>query len=321
MPSFAQMKRDREKVFTQLNKQIADNGRGGPPKDERFWYPSVDATGNGFAVIRFLPAPGDEPVPYVSMWSYGFKDRGGWYIENSRTTLGLGEKDPVHESNKALRADGTKASKAIADKRKASQSYFMNIYIVRDPSNPENEGKVKLFRCGNQIFKRIQAKMNPEFEGEEKMNPFDLWEGANFRLKIVTKKTPENPKGFRNYENSEWDQPGPLDADDSKMEAIWKSEHPLQELIAPDKFKTYDELKARFELVTGERSGGESRTPRQSAPEPDAGPSTRDRFANRTSQQAPTDEEVPWNTDDAGGAGAGGDDDEDLAYYQSLLNK
>jgi hypothetical protein len=317
MVSFTDMKKNREKMFQELNKQISDKG-GKFKKDDRFWYPSVDQAGNGFAIIRFLPAPGDEPVPFVDIWSYGFKDRNGWYIENSRTTLGIGEADPVHESNKALRADGTKASKAIADRRKASQSYFSNILVVRDQANPENEGKVFLFRYGRKIMNKIEAKMSPEFEGEEKMNPFDLWEGANLRLKIKTEgKTAENPKGFRNYDNSEWDSPGPLYDDDKKMEKVWKSSYSLQDLIAPDKFKTYEELKARFELVTGERKNSEERAPTQSrsAPEEET-VSTADRFRERRNEQ-PAAWEEPEPVDNPP---APDQDDADLEYYQNLLN-
>jgi hypothetical protein len=323
MASFAELKRNREKVFQELNKQIQNEAKGGRQKDDRFWYPSVDQTGNGFAIIRFLPAPGDEPSPYVRMWSYGFKDRNGWYIENSRTTLGMDEHDPVQESNKALRADGTKASKAIADRRKASQSFFSNILVIRDPSNPENEGKVFLFRYGKKIHDRILAKMNPEFEGETKMNPFDMWEGANFRMKIKTEgKTADNPKGFRNYDSSEWDQPGPVDESDAKMEKIWKQTYSLQDLIAPDKFKTYEELKARFEQVTGERSANrDAPVGSRSAPEERSAPSTAERFANSRSTETPEEDSqpAPWQDDQAADTTA--QDDDDLEFYRNLIDK
>lgn len=317
MVSFADMKRNREKMFQDLNKQVSDsNKRGG--KDDRFWYPSVDQSGNGFAIIRFLPAPGEEPAPFVRMWSYGFKDKGGWYIENSRTTLGLDERDPVHESNKALRADGSKTSKAIADRRKASQSYISNIEVIRDPANPENEGKQFLYRYGAKIWGKLQEKMNPSFEGETAMNPFDLWEGANLRLKIKTDgKTAENPKGFRNYDSSEWDQPGPLHKDDDKMEASWKACYSLAAIIAPDQFKSYEDLKARFEKVTGEVSNAEERMPQgsrsqreeRSAPEPRQAKTRNAPVEKEKAEDAP-----PWNEDDAGSG-----DDEDLKFYEDLL--
>lgn len=319
MVSFTDLKRNREKMFTELNKQITDDQKGGRAKDDRFWYPTVDQSGNGFAIIRFLPAPGDESSPFVRMWSYGFKAANGWYIENSRTTLGIEEKDPVHQSNKALRADGSKSSKAIADQRKASQSLISNIYVVRDPANPENEGKTFLFRYGAKIFGKIQAKMNPEFEGEVAMNPFDLWEGANFRMKIKTDaKTAANPKGFRNYDSSEWDQPAPLLDDDKKLEKLWKAEYSLQDLIAPDKFKSYEDLNTRFEQVTGERANSERRAPRETVePRQERSvPSTAERFASNQKEE----ETAPWKEEDTRvGPTDSGDDDEDLAYYRNLL--
>ena len=307
MTSFKDLKRNREKMFEALNKQVLNDKKGGGrQKDERIWYPSLDATGNGFAVIRFLPSPGDEAAPYIRLWSYGFRDKGGWYIENSRTTLGMDEQDPVHQSNKALRAEGTKAATAIADKRKAQQSYFANIYVVRDPANPENEGKTFLFRFGAKIWDRIQAKMNPEFEGETAMNPFDLWEGANFRMKIKTeKKTATNPKGFRNYDSSEWDQPAPLSEDESLMESAWKNAYSLKDLIAPDKFKSFEDLKARFEKVTGEVENAAERAPRDAAPEPRQKRSAPEPDAGNTAEDVDVD--------------TGSADDEDLEYYQNLL--
>jgi hypothetical protein len=311
MTSFSDLKKNREKMFAELNKQVTQDTKGGIQKDDRIWYPSVDQAGNGFAIIRFLPAPQNETVPYVRMWSYGFKDRNGWYIENSRTTLGLNEKDPVHISNKDLRAEGSKASVAIADRRKASQSYFSNIVVVKDPAHPENEGKTFLFRYGAKIWGKIQAKMNPEFEGEEQMNPFDLWEGANFRMKIRTEKTGQNPKGFRNYDNSEWDQPSPLGTD-AVMEKAWKTAYSLKDVIAPDKFKSFEELQAHFEKVTGEVSNREERAPTRATKAPSAGRS------------------APWEKEDAEPedpfAGRGketttspGDDDDDLEYYKKML--
>jgi hypothetical protein len=314
MTSFSDLKKNREKMFAELNKQVTQDSKGGRTTDDRIWYPSVDQAGNGFAIIRFLPAPDKETVPYIRMWSYGFKDRNGWYIENSRTTLGLNEKDPVYISNKDLRAEGSKASVAIADRRKASQSYFSNIVVVKDPAHPENEGKTFLFRYGAKIWGKIQAKMNPEFEGEEQMNPFDLWEGANFRMKIRTEKTKQNPKGFRNYDNSEWDQPGPLFDADAKMEKAWKAAYSLKDVIAPDKFKSYEELQAQFEKVTGEVANREERAPTRSSDAPSAGRSTpswdkedaepEDPFAGRGNEQA---------------ASGKSEDEDDLEYYKKML--
>tara|TARA_Y100001972_G_scaffold123417_1_gene170638 strand:- start:769 stop:1605 length:837 start_codon:yes stop_codon:yes gene_type:complete len=211
-------------------------------KDDRIWKPETDKAGNGYAVIRFLPAPQNEELPWVRVFNHGFKGPGGWYIENSLTTLG--QKDPVSEMNSQLWNSGVDSDKEIARQRKRRLSYFANIYVVSDPKNPENEGKVFLYKFGKKIFDKIMDKMQPEFEDDEAVNPFDLWTGANFRLKI------RKVAGFVNYDKSEFESASALlDGDDEKLETLWKSQHSLQEFLSPSNFKSYDELKEKLDSV------------------------------------------------------------------------
>ena len=212
--------------------------------DDRFWYPNVDKAGNGYAVIRFLPAPGDEDVPFIRMFEHGFKGpTGSWYIENSLTTIG--KVDPVGELNTQLWNSGLDSDKEIARKQKRKLNFISNIYVITDQQNPENEGKVFLFKYGKKIFDKLNEAMNPQFADEDPMNPFDLWAGANFKLKI------RNVEGYRNYDKSEFASAGPLDNDDSEMERIWKQGHSLQSFLAPSNFKSYDELKGKLNKVLG----------------------------------------------------------------------
>ena len=244
--SFSALKRQRTSSLERLTKEINKlaNKEQGSKEDDRYWQPEVDKAGNGYAIIRFLPAPVNEELPWVRIWNHGFQGPGGWYIENSLTTLN--QPDPVAEANSKLWNSGNDKDKEIARARKRRLTYIANIYVVKDPAHPENEGKVFLYKFGKKIFDKINEKMNPEFEDESPMNPFDLWAGANFKLKI------RKVEGYRNYDKSEFEESAPLLEDDDDMEAIWKSEHSLAELIAPDKFKSYDELKKRLEKVLSE---------------------------------------------------------------------
>lgn len=229
------------------------NSTGGSD-DDRFWKLSVDKTGNGFAVIRFLPPPEGEDLPFVRIYSHGFQGPGGWYIENSLTTLG--QKDPVSEHNTQLWNNGTDAGKEQARKQKRKLTYVSNIYVVKDPANPENEGKVFLFKYGKKIFDKIMDAAKPEYEDEVAIEAFDFWKGANFKLKA------KNVAGYRNYDSSEFGPQSVLSPDggadsdemnDLALEQIWKREYSLQELISPDKFKTYEELKKRLDSVLGNK--------------------------------------------------------------------
>ena len=229
-----------EKLVKEVEKM---NTNGGGSTDDRYWKPEMDKSGVGSAVIRFLPAPEGEDLPWVKMYSHGFQGPGGWYIENSLTTIG--QKDPVSEYNRGLWNSGSEKDKETVRKQKRKLSYYSNIYVVKDPANPQNEGKVFLFKFGKKIFDKILNAMQPEFDDEEPINPFDFWSGANFRLKI------RKVEGYWNYDKSEFDSPSPLLSDDDALEAIWKKEYSLSAILAPDQFKSYDELEKRLNYVLG----------------------------------------------------------------------
>ena len=234
-----------KKSLDQLTSELSklSSGQGDKKSDDRFWYPNVDKAGSGYAVIRFLPAPGDEDLPFVRIFEHGFKGpTGSWYIENSLTTIG--KQDPVGEYNSQLWNSGLDSDKEIARAQKRKLGYISNIYVITDQLNPENEGKVFLFKYGKKIFDKLNDAMNPQFPDQEPMNPFDLWAGANFKLRI------RNVEGYRNYDQSQFAAPGPL-ADDEMMETIWKKTHSLQAFLDPSNFKSYDELKAKLNRVLG----------------------------------------------------------------------
>jgi len=210
--------------------------------DERLWKPELDKTGNGYAVIRFLPAVKGEDLPWAKVWNHAFQGpTGQWYIENSLTTLG--QKDPVSEMNSAYWNSGVESDKEIARRQKRKLQYRSNIYVVADPKHPENEGKVFLFRYGKKIFDKIMESMQPAFEDETPVNPFDFWEGANFKLKI------RKVDGYWNYDKSEFETSSALFDDDDKLEKVWKKQYALKEFTAPTNFKSYTELKTRLDTV------------------------------------------------------------------------
>ena len=241
--SFADLKKQSKlgSLTQKLVKEVEKLNNTGGNNDDRLWKLDVDKSGNGYAVIRFLPAPEGEDLPFVKLYSHAFQGPGGWYIENSLTTLG--QKDPVSEFNTTLWNNGTDAGKDTARKQKRKLTYISNIYVVKDPANPENEGRVFLFKYGKKIFDKITAAMQPEFEDEEAIDPFDFWQGANFKLKA------KNVAGYRNYDSSEFTAQSPVLEDDDALEALWKKESSLQEFVAPDQFKTYEVLRARLESV------------------------------------------------------------------------
>jgi hypothetical protein len=290
MSSFANLKRNRSSLdkLTKAIESTTQSSEAGSKDDNRFWKPTVDKAGNGMAVLRFLPAPavdGDDALPWVRVFHHGFQGPGGWLIDNCLTTLN--EKCPVCEHNSTLWNSGIEANKDIARKQKRKLSYIANVLIVSDPSNPENEGQIKLFKFGKKIFDKITEAMNPEFADETPVNPFDMWEGANFKLKI------RKVEGYQNYDKSEFaDKSALFDGDDEKLEELWKSEFSLKEFTEKKQFKSYEQLKGRLDKALGL----ESVQPRSKA-----------------ADTTPTiDEEV--NFDSAGV------DDEDLDYFKSLAN-
>jgi hypothetical protein len=246
MVDFSNLKRqsgnlDKLKTAVEALNQTSE----GSDKADNYWKPEVDKAGNGKAVIRFLPASatdGDDALPWVKIFSHGFQGPGGWLIDNCLTTAN--QQCPVCEHNSTLWNSGIEANKDIVRKQKRKLNYIANVYIVSDPKHPENEGQVKLYKFGKKIFDKLTEAMNPAFEDETAINPFDLWKGANFKLKI------RKVEGYQNYDKSEFDSPSPLASDD-KLEAIWKKQHSLSDLVKESEFKSYEQLKGRLDKVLG----------------------------------------------------------------------
>lgn len=291
--SFANLKRNRNSLekLTKAIETTTQAAEAGSKDDTRFWQPSVDKSGNGMAIIRFLPAPsvdGDDGLPWIRTFSHGFQGPGGWFIDNCLTTLN--EKCPVCEHNNALWNSGIEANKEIVRKQKRKLSYVANVYVISDPSNPENEGTVRLFKFGKKIFDKITEAMNPEFADEEPLNPFDMWEGANFKLKI------RNVEGYRNYDKSEFaDKSALLDGDDSKLEKIYSQEHSLKDFLDKKNFKSHEALKARLEKVLG--------------------------FEGVVAQSRAEDAEIPVVKAKGGVNIPSSVDDEDLNFFKSLAEE
>lgn len=246
--SFASLKKASSKgdTLAKLTREIEKinqpQASSGP--DERLWKPELDKSGNGYAVVRFLPAPDGEDMPWAKVWSHAFKGPGGqWYIENSLTTLG--KEDPVSDLNRGLWNSGREQDKATARAQKRKLSYYSNIYVVSDPAHPENEGKVFLYKFGKKIFDKLIEAMQPAFADETPLDPFNFWTGANFKLKI------RKVDGYWNYDKSEFAAPAPLLEDDKALEGIWKQAYPLAEFEDPKNFKTFEQLQARLNLVLG----------------------------------------------------------------------
>ena len=292
-----------EKIASDLSKMNSNQQER--KSDDRFWSPTVDKAGNGYAVIRFLPSPAGEDMPFVRVWDHGFQGpTGTWYIENSLTTIG--KNDPVSEHNSKLWNSGLESDKEIARKQKRRLHFVSNVYIVNDPGNPENEGKVFLYKYGKKIFDKLNELMNPQFQDEEAINPFDFWAGANFKLKI------RQVEGYRNYDKSEFAKPSPLLDDDKELENIWKKEHSLQEFLSPSNFKTYEELSAKLAKVLG--TDGSSSGARANAK---AKASDEDDLPWSEEAEAPKARSTPAPRQ------AATDDDEDdgLDFFKSLANR
>ena len=345
--SFAALKKQSKTAIENLTKKVEADKNGGFSKDERFWKLDVDKAGNGSAVIRFLPAPEGEEFPYVRRFEYFIKKGNKWYIENCRSTLG--EPDPMNEYFFEFRGENpTEAQKTAARKYSRSTNYIANIYVVSDPKNPENEGKVFLFKFGAKIFDMLETAIKPEFDDEQPFNPFDLWEGANFKLKA------RNVNDQRQYDKSSFDAIEPLSDDDEELEKIWNKCYSLQAEIAPDKFKSYDELLKKRDAFLGNsdsdksdsksaRRGsrsdeddesadamfGKSRKPGRASDDDEDAPQRKsnrrpardeedDEPAPRQSSRKsePKDDDEPATSKKSAKSG---DDDDDLAQYRDML--
>ena len=259
--SFANLKRNRDNI-SKLIKAAESTGGGGEKKsyaDDRMWKPTVDQAGNGYAILRFLPAREGAELPWARYWDHGFKGpTGQWYIEKSLTSIG--QNDPVGELNSRLWNTGIEEDKETARRQKRRLHYVSNIFVVSDPGNPENEGKVFMYQFGKKIHDKIMDQMQPEFADEKPVNPFDMWEGANFKLKI------RNVEGYRNYDKSEFaKQTQLLDGDDAKLESVYDQMYDLSEFTDPANYKTYDELKTKLSSILGEVAGMGAATMAQTA--------------------------------------------------------
>lgn len=295
MSSFSNLKKSSGSSLERLSKAVeAMNTSNFNEEEEKYWKCELDKSSNGYAIIRFLPSPavdGDDGLPWVKYYDHGFQGPGGWYIEKSLTSIN--EKDPLGEYNSELWATGIEANKELARKQKRRLHYVSNVYIVKDPKNPENEGQVKLFKFGKKIFEKITQAMNPQFEDDKPIDPFDFWGGANFKLKI------RKVEGYQNYDLSEFDSPAPLFEEEDEMERIWNKEYSLKEILDRKNFKTYDELKARLDRVLGVSSPNVSRG---------------NTFEAVKAQRIENEEkkiDVPFDTN--------GESDDDLDYFSKLL--
>lgn len=310
--SFSELKKARQENFNKLVDKINKISNPFGEEDPRFWAPTVDKSGNGFAVIRFLPAPPGEDLPFVMVWDHGFQGPGGWYIEKSRTTLG--ESDPAGEYNTMLwNRDGPGDRDFVRGipKTKESQGkpgskrrllYYSNILVVKDPAKPENNGKVFIYRYGAKIYDKIKEMAEAEEHNPDKVliNVFDPWEGCNFQLNIGKKD------GYRNYDKSKFDSPSALcGGDEKEMEAIWNLEHSLKEFVDPKNFKSYTELQQRLHKILNLSAAGV--TPPHSPPE-------------MATTESKTETEIPpWEPEAATTTITAEDNDPDLAEFRALV--
>jgi len=308
--SFDALKKSRSASLDKLNSQLdkMSTKSYSDPNEGKYWKPTRDQAGNGFAIIRFLPAPQGEEMPFVRIWDHGFQGPTGlWYIENSLTTLN--QDDPVSEFNSKLWNSGIDSDKDQARKQKRRLKYVSNILVIKDSANPENEGKVFLYSFGKKIFDKLNDLMNPSFEDETPVNPFDFWEGANFRLKI------RQFEGYPNYDKSEFDAPSALSDDDSRMEEIWNQQHSLQEVIDPKNFKDYNELKAKLYRVLA--LDEQPSTPSQAVDDAD---DDLDLSSMGNTSRTTPEPTLPTTPPVAEPAMAMDDDDDDLSIFKELAN-
>jgi hypothetical protein len=300
--NFADLKK-KSKTNTNLQSLVEqlDKMSNNKYSDDRFWtIPVDDKTGNGTALIRFLPAGKDDALPWVQIYTHVFQGPGGWYIENSLTTIG--KQDKIGELNSELWATGIEANKDIARKRKRKLQYIANIMVISDPKNPQNEGKVMLFKFGKKIFEKIQEAMVPVFDGDQALDPFDFWKGADFRLKV------KKVDGYPNYDSSSFDVPSALfDGDDKKLEKIWESLYRLGEFTDPSNFKSYEELSNRLDRVLGIK--GKQLPSKEIKEQPEASSDNQKKLKEKEPES--TNDELPWSSEEE-------DIDESLSYFRNL---
>jgi hypothetical protein len=294
MASMADYKNRRKDNLDSLTKKLdAVTNNSKSYEDDRIWKLERDKAGNGYAVLRFLDAPKGEASPYIQVWHHGFQGPGGWYIENSLTTLN--KKDPVSEANTRLWNSGVESDKDIARQRKRKLNYYSNVLVVEDPTNPQNNGKVMLFKYGKRIFDKVYDCLNPEFKDEAKINPFDFYDGVNFKMKV------RMVEGYVNYDKSEFESSAkPIADTDEEIENIWDKCYSLQDFLGPDNFKSYDELEAKFFKVLGDT------VDRTSTVEDDVAEAIE--YPSATKEETP---DIPFETET----------DEKLDYFKALANE
>ena len=314
--SFANLKKQSSlgSLTSKLVKEVEKMNTTSGGSDDRLWKPEVDKTGNGYAVIRFLPAPNGEELPWAKMYTHAFQGPGGWYIENSLTTIG--QKDPLGEINRELWNAGGEGSpeREQARKQKRKLSYYSNIYVVQDKANPENEGRVFLYKYGKKIFDKIMEAMQPEFEDEQPINPFDFWQGANFKLKI------KKVAGYWNYDSSEFDSVAPLLDDDDALEALWQKEYSLTAITAEDQFKSYEQLETRLKMVLGQKTS-RPRYDEELEDESEGRGSFSPNFEKNRSPKSELPPELSEQLNNLTPTKTDEDEDDALSYFQKLAEE
>jgi hypothetical protein len=312
MVDFAKLKSSSQDSLRRLTEQVNKlNSNGERKNDENYWKPTLDKAGNGSAILRFLPAPPGEDLEFVRYWDHGFQGPGGkWYIENSRTTLG--DKDPVTEYNAKLwrESDNDESpQRKQVRKQKRREHYVANVLVIKDPGNPENNGKVFLYKFGKKIFNKLNELMNPIDDGIDEIkpiNPFDMWSGADFYLRI------RKVEGYSNYDKSDFGQSRPVSEDDNELERIWKMEHPLQPIVSPSNFKPYEELERRLNEVL--ELNAPTRRPYDDGPSVAAAPALK----QAKSAMDEDEEEAPWAKPSVATKSVAADEDDDMAFFRNL---
>lgn len=328
--SFDSLKKNRGNRLDELKKNLEEATKGGftDPDAGQYWQPTVDSAGNGYAMIRYLPEPEGEKIPYQKLYTHSFQDpvTNMWYIENCLTTIGL--QDPVVDANDVLWKSGDEEKKKTASRQKRKLYYVVNILVLEDPAKPEHEGNVYKYKIGKKLFEKLNDMMNPQYPGETPVNPFDFWEGANFRIKIAKKD------GYRNYDKSSFDSPSALfDGDEDRLRTIYEKLYSLTEVVDPKNFKSYEDLDAKYKRVVGiTKGGGAGGATRRAEDVGSTGFSgTGDTSKARQSREqkeevapakesAPIQEKVADKVNLADDSESGGEDD-DLAFFAKMASK